>query len=145
MARPRLQEGGVTAGPDEREGATGTPIEVWEWWRKEPQCSSAVVTPRCDAVGRSVSRCVSTALPQGEYMATCTSAASVWTCPHMTAVANALELCGHVVEQGFWIRLSLVLSASQRHICTSVFEGVDQVRHEVRLVEELRGLEYTSV
>jgi len=45
-------------------------------------------------------------------MATCTSAASVWTCSHMTGVANVVELCGHLVEQGFWIRMSRVLSAS---------------------------------
>jgi hypothetical protein len=45
MDRLRLQEGGVTAGPDASEGVTGTPIEGWAWWGTEHQCSSAVVTP----------------------------------------------------------------------------------------------------
>ncbi len=73
-----------------------------------------------DRLGRSVARRGSMALPQGECVATCTSAASVWACSHVTVVANALELCRHMVQQGFWIRMSLVLSASQRHICNSV-------------------------
>src|SRR5256885_10615170 len=49
--KPRHQPGGVNAGPDESEGSMGTPIEVWG---KEYKCSSAVVRPRCDAVGRNV-------------------------------------------------------------------------------------------
>lgn len=49
--KPRHQPEGVNAGPDESERSMGTPIEVWG---KEYKCSSAVVRPRCDAVGRTV-------------------------------------------------------------------------------------------